>query len=549
MSKPIHFQKRLAVQQARNSVMIAFILGICISIAQIYIDFFNAKEEFDQTINQVLQIIEQPVAQAAFNLNRTVAEDILVGLSKYRPIFEAYVYNESGEELASIQRGPIVTELRWLTNYLFGEKREIVLSLFVKPPTEVFADAGRLVDSGTLKVVIDTYQSGISFLNRSGIIILSGLFRNMILVLILLVFFHFYLTKPFLKLEQDLEGIAPQNPSKHRIAIPKGHENDEFGVLVHKTNTLLQTIEENLEHRIDKAKEAERYKIEIAEQKKREQEQKEYQKRLEASNQELQETLKTLQETQQQLIQSEKMAALGELVAGVAHEINTPVGVALTAASHLGEKTDEFIREQDSGEALPPPQIFKNYLTLTARIAKMISSNMTHAADLVNSFKQIAVDQSIEEKRKFFVREYLHEILSNLSYSFKKTKHSITITPGPTIELNSFPGGFSQVITNLLMNSLKHAFDKGEEGKIELDLKADNDRFHLTYSDNGKGIQKEHIDKIFDPFFTTKRSSGGTGLGLHLVYNIVHQTLGGTIRCESEVGKGTKFYIQLPLAV
>jgi signal transduction histidine kinase len=177
----------------------------------------------------------------------------------------------------------------------------------------------------------------------------------------------------------------------------------------------------------------------------------------------------------------------------------------------------------------------------------MILSNLERAADLIQSFKQVAVDQSSEAQRCFNVKEYLEEIILSLRNTLKKTKHTVKIEGDETLILDSYPGVFSQIVTNLVMNSLIHAYDQEDFGQIRLDFKREGECVIFQYADDGKGIHPENLSKIFDPFFTTNRSQGGTGLGLHIVYNLVSQQLKGTIQCESQVNVGTTFIIKLPI--
>lgn len=268
------------------------------------------------------------------------------------------------------------------------------------------------------------------------------------------------------------------------------------------------------------------------------------QKDLQEKNEELVKTLQQLQSTQAQLIESEKMAALGNLVAGVAHEINTPVGVSVTAASVLAEDATDLLESYKSGHMKRSE--LETFVETAIESSNMILANLKRAADLIHSFKQVAVDQSSELQRCFKVKEYLEEIILSLVANLKKTKHTVKIEGDDTLTLDSYPGAFSQVVTNLVMNSLIHAYDKEDSGKIYLKFKQEGEQVIFQYSDDGKGISQGNLSQIFDPFFTTNRSQGGTGLGLHIVYNLVTQKLKGTIRCESQVGLGTQFIIQLP---
>jgi len=265
---------------------------------------------------------------------------------------------------------------------------------------------------------------------------------------------------------------------------------------------------------------------------------------LQSKNEELEMALHQVQEMQNQIIMQEKMVALGGLVAGVAHEINTPVGIGVTAASLLGEQTASFRNLYQDGRMKRSD--LETYLETASQSSTMLLSNLNRAAELIQSFKQVAVDQSTEERRCFPVKAYLDEILLSLRPQLKRTSHEIAVHVDEGLQLDTYPGAFAQMVTNLVMNSLTHAFAPGETGQITLDLSTTPKPVTFTYSDNGCGIPAEHLEKIFEPFFTTKRGQGGSGLGLHIIYNLVTQKLGGTMHCESAEGEGTRFVMTFP---
>jgi len=273
--------------------------------------------------------------------------------------------------------------------------------------------------------------------------------------------------------------------------------------------------------------------------------QKEAEIKLQEAKQAAEHALQQLQATQQQLVESEKMAALGNLVAGVAHEINTPIGIGVTATSRL-ETLSQDLNQKYQTNKMKRTDLEK-YLTSVIQGTELILKNLSRAAELIQSFKQVAVDQSSERQRTFNLNEYLHEIYTSLRPEFKRTKHEVLIECHDTITLSSYPGIFSQIFTNLIMNSLIHGFKETLQGKIKIIGIQDEQHLILRYSDNGKGIKADIITQIFDPFFTTNRQGGGSGLGLHIVYNLVTHKLNGTIQCESIEGQGTTFIIQIPL--
>jgi predicted ATPase/signal transduction histidine kinase len=259
---------------------------------------------------------------------------------------------------------------------------------------------------------------------------------------------------------------------------------------------------------------------------------------------ELSETLDNLRAAQRQIVESEKLAALGGLVAGVAHEINTPVGIAVTAASHLAERTTELRSAVESG-ALKRSAL-DSFLDTVEESGRLVVSNLGRAAELVRSFKQVAVDQSSEARRSFGVRRYLEDILQSLRPKLKRSPHLIEIECDAELMVTSYPGAVAQVVTNLVMNSLVHAYDEGEQGTLRFEVRPRGTGVRLLYSDDGRGVAPDVLERMFDPFFTTRRGQGGSGLGLHIVHNLVTQRLAGTVSVKSTPGQGTTFTIDIP---
>jgi signal transduction histidine kinase len=263
------------------------------------------------------------------------------------------------------------------------------------------------------------------------------------------------------------------------------------------------------------------------------------------ANIELQQTLEDLQRTQKHLVMSEKLAALGELVAGVAHEVNTPVGVALSAGSTLAEKSRVLNELYDQGEMKRSD--LTQYLSDVREGADMVVMNLGRASELIRSFKMVAADQVSENKRLFNVKSYIDEVLLSLRPTLKKTSHKVVVDCPTDLMVESYPGAFSQILTNFIINSLVHGFAAGQAGEIGIAVKKTGGTLNVIYRDNGKGMPPDVKDRIFEPFFTTARSQGSTGLGLHIVFNIVTRTLQGTIECESSVGQGTSFILTMPV--
>jgi len=248
--------------------------------------------------------------------------------------------------------------------------------------------------------------------------------------------------------------------------------------------------------------------------------------------------------TQGELMRAEKMAALGRLVAGVAHEINTPVGLGVSVASYLDQRTQKLNQLYQRGEV--HQEDFEEFLETAHESCASLLANLRRAASLVRSFKLVAVDQSCERPRAFNVRTYIEEVLISLRPKLKKTRHTVTVDCPAYLDFTSDPGALSQILTNLVENSLVHGFDGWDEGHIRIDVADDGGVLVLVYSDDGHGMGLDQLEKIFEPFFTTRMGQGGSGLGMHVVYNLVTQTLGGHIRCDSAPDQGMTVTIRLP---
>jgi len=252
-----------------------------------------------------------------------------------------------------------------------------------------------------------------------------------------------------------------------------------------------------------------------------------------------------LQEAQSQLVAQEKLAALGSLMAGVAHELNTPIGNSLLIASTLLQKTEELERQMN-GPGLRRSELAA-YVEDAHKASQLVMRGLTSAADLVNSFKQVAVDRTTEQRRMFNLLQVSQEIIATMMNRIRAASHRIECDMPDMVSLDSYPGPYGQVITNFINNALLHAFARGAEGCMWLSASTPVEgRVLIVFRDNGGGIAPEHLSRIFDPFFTTKLGQGGSGLGLSISYNIVTSLLGGQISVSSGA-EGTTFTLDLPL--
>lgn len=334
------------------------------------------------------------------------------------------------------------------------------------------------------------------------------------------------------------------NRSLKKIVKIKTQKISEELIHIAETEAELKKFNEKLEEKVERRtyllnetnKELEKsmYKLQLK------------QGEVESANVQLEESIKELNEIQNRLIQSEKMAALGNLVAGVAHEINTPLGVAITAVSHIDKMTNDIIEEININKLTK--RGFQHYINSIEKSTLMTIKNLEYAKNLIQKFKQVAVDQQIREKRLIVLTDYIKDVLMSLHPEIKKYDVEILIECSEKINIYTYPGAISQIITNLIINSLTHGYVENEHQIIKIIIEKEESMLKIEYSDDGNGVNLEILNNLFDPFFTTKRGSGGTGLGLNIVYNLVVDLLNGNIEAKSDgLGMGLFILINIPL--
>ena len=350
--------------------------------------------------------------------------------------------------------------------------------------------------------------------------IIELLFIDLLLILVLRLSLRLVFT-PLGQLGTALNDLAGQG-GEYAQALPESSLN-EFSEVIKGYNKIqgkFNHVIANL-HQAEAATRAEAHKVEQA--------------------------YDSLKDAQEAMLRSEKLASLGGMVAGVAHEINTPVGITLTSASVLMEATKQLHHDIESGSM--KKSIVMAYIATAAESARLILKNAERASHLIYSFKQVASDQTSEQRRNYELGEYIQEVMSSLHPKLRTKQINIKIHCPSPIKLDGFPGAMAQVLTNLTMNAVTHAFAGRDHGEIQISALQTGDVVNMTFIDNGVGISHANIAKIFDLFFTTKRDIGGTGLGLNIVHNILYKKMNGSISVSSEEGKGTCFFMNFPCVI
>lgn len=253
----------------------------------------------------------------------------------------------------------------------------------------------------------------------------------------------------------------------------------------------------------------------------------------------------SLKQQQQKIDEDEKMVSLGNLVAGVAHEVNTPLGIGVTTASYMAKINNEYRNALNEGKF--SKQDLLEYMESMDEGLHLLQYNLGQGAKIIRSFKQVAVDQTLENQEEFNVLQYINSIVVSLTHEYKRFNPSFNINCDAGLTIISYPGVLAQILTNFIMNSVTHAFNDTEQGLIDIAAYKEEAMFVLSYSDNGSGISEENLPKIFTPFFTTRKGMGGSGLGLSIVSNLVKNKLNGSITVESRISQGTTFIIKYPV--
>ncbi|MDY0360936.1 MAG: ATP-binding protein [Desulforegulaceae bacterium] len=514
-----NFFKKLTFKHTLITISVVFITGALLSFFQIIYDISLTRKKITDDIKRLANITEEAAAQSLYHLDKVQAEKLIKGYIKYPPIKNASLTDNFGITLYTESSNK--KQKSSIFKFFFSDQTENYhFNLFYTTENNSLISVGRLEIQTDYSAVYGEFEDRVKF------IAVSNIFQNIFLALLIALIFHKSLTRPILKLSQSIAKINPRSPKGNKVNLPSGHEKDEMGSLASAINTILREYSD-LNLQLEKRVEERTYDLQQA-------------------NDKLTESLNQLENAKDKLVESEKMASLGSLVAGVSHEINTPVGNSVTAASYLFGKLQIFkknfiINELSSKE-------IDSFISNSDEALDIIMKNLERAAKLVSSFKQIAVDQTYSSMRIFEFKKHIEDILMSLKPKLKGLDIEINIKCKENLFIFHDPGIFYQIFSNLIINSIIHGFESSQQKKvIEIDVFANDKDIKIMYMDNGKGINEKFHKKIFEPFFTTTKKNGGSGLGMYIIYNLVTQKLSGTIESlNSEKGRGACFFITFP---
>ncbi|WP_440904074.1 sensor histidine kinase [Catenovulum sp. SX2] len=558
---------------------IYLLLTVIVTAVQVVSEYYITKSHIEDELKTLQKTFSGSLTRAIWELNVQQSVTIAQGLLAMPSIEGIILRDENGQVISRL--GDAIVNDNLDVNY---NKDSVIINknpdgLFGYIYPLIFEFSGRPIQVGDVtlissrNIIIERIKIPLFLLMFKAVFITLSLF------IIIWLTFRTLLSRPLYELTEQIEDFDIERLAKSKINLDQA-EHNELSVLQDAYNGLIdrlidynkelesahsRLVEANsklddqnlmLEQEVArKTANLSRVMLDLEEQKKELEgsrnelrqgieTRKHAEQALLVKQKELEASLHELKSAQGQLVESEKMASLGGLVAGIAHDVNTPIGVSVTASSYLTEQI-RVLNKHFEEKTLTPKHLQK-YVKDAEESINLITSNLKRASDLVASFKQIAVDQASEAIRDIELNHYVHDIIKSLNPHLKKTQHKISVACPEQLDMRCPAGAISQIFTNLIMNSVIHGFERVKQGQIDIEITDLGEEIQIEYHDNGKGVSKEILNKLFDPFFTTKREKGGSGLGTHITYNLVKQTLNGSISAKSELGKGLHYSITIP---
>lgn len=510
-------QNPLGVKLLTAILICSSAITLLATVTQLYLDYKNELSTIEERIQQIEASSLDSLSSSLWEINPEQIQIQLDGLKQLPDVEFLELTTPFGEHFTSGSPPP-------------GKR------LVQRQYPLIHEEEARTYKLGNLELTISLEQVYQRLEDRVLVILTTQGIKTFLVSIFILYLFHRLITQHLGTMARYARRLKLDRlGTPLRIHRPRSKKDDELSQVVNAMNEMRESMLGDMQRRAEAEKELEQLnaELELRVQNRTEE--------LQQTNQELRTTLDELRTTQEKLIESEKMAALGGLVAGVAHEINTPIGIGYTAASFLKTQSEQQLQINQ----LTASQ--QKFTELALESSDLISHHLERAAQLVSAFKRVSVDQSSEQRRHFSLQEYLDEIVLSLKPRLKKTHHQISINCQEGIILDSYPGAYYQVMTNLILNSLIHGFENTDHGHIEIAAEVNDNRLRLTYRDNGIGIPKGFERRLFEPFVTTKRNQGCSGLGMHIAFNLVTQLLNGDISCIQDDQQGAYFLVELPI--
>ncbi|MDN4503810.1 ATP-binding protein [Alteromonadaceae bacterium BrNp21-10] len=553
-----------------------FMLTIVVTVGQVFTEYLNAKSHIQDELQTLKNTFGSSLTRAIWELNYPQAVASAQGLMELPIVEGVQIRDESGKLIADLGRTTISSE-EIVTSGQFSDHDNATFSYSFPL---IFEFSGRTSQVGdvslysSFNIIVSRIEVGLFFLVGNSIV------KTAFLIFLFLHAFRKMLTDPMEELTQQIGQFDLHHLESSKINIHSADDNELMLLqrafnnliddLIHSQDKLNDTQaelkeankrldEQNLTLEQDVAKKTaslskimldlEIQKDELLknqiELRQENNEKTKIANELRITNDELAMSMDNLKKAQYQLVESERLASLGGLVAGITHDVNTPLGIGVTAASFLQDRLATL--EKSYTDKKLGAKAMSNFLLEAQQTTTLLLSNLNRASSLVASFKQVAVDQTSEVERNINVKGYINEVIQSLAPTLKKTKHNIIVECADNLEVYCAPGIVAQIFTNMIMNSVLHGFENIAEGKINIEVEIVNKKVKINYRDNGKGMNEEVLTHHFDAFFTTKRDKGGSGLGTHIMYNLVTQALKGNIKVNSAPSQGISYEITFPV--
>lgn len=557
-----------------------FILTISVTGIQIVAEYFNTKSHINSELLTLQKTISGSLTRAVWELNTQQAIDISEGLIAI-PMIQGITVTDETDNIIT-QLGERITLSSQSSQGIYNEQQSInSLSegLFGHSFPLIFEFSGRTTTVGTVtllssnNVIFSRIEVGIYFL------IGNAMLKTAFLVLLFLLAFNRLLTEPLQELTDQIKQLDLDDPEASKFH-SMNNERNELSILAEAYNNLIDELvafkdklalsqretnlandkldEQNLLLEQEVAKKTSTLSRTLLKMEMQQKNMLKQQQQLEAENNRRRKTESTLTTTnndlktsiielnkaQDRLLESEKMSSLGQLSAEISHEVNTPLGISITSTSYLADITAKL--KQDVSASKISKRTIDTFIDNAQCSIQLLLGNLQRATELMTSFKQVAVDQTNDKVRVINIAKYIDEIIMSIQPKLRKTQHNVVVNCDPSIEVYTHPGAIAQIIINLIINSITHGFANISEGLINIEVSLEQERLVIIYKDDGAGLDEEALKQIFTPFYTTQADQGGTGLGAHIVKNLVIDTLNGSIDVHSEIGKGLRYRITLP---
>ncbi len=532
----------------KRVLSIYFALTLLIFAVDVGLQYQRHRDGIAAELSMLQKTFERSVAYALWHMDSNQLSATVAGMLEMPSVSRVIVTSPEGAVISDATSRESSKQQHMLPISTFRAQQALVHQ---EGPSEV--PLGVLEIQSNSSVILYRMQGPVLFAA------LTAMVKTMVLVALVKLFFDRILSRPLFEIARRAAQINPKEPGAALLPIKAGRPDEldvissainglvgEVAATVQALDGLNKGLESQVEQRTaalrvaydDLARERAELNAEVTLRQARENE-------LEQSNQALAQSIDKLRLAQESLVESEKMAALGGLVAGIAHEINTPVGLGLTGASHFAYMVQQLETKFRAGEL--EEAHFERFLGDAKELSRSICVSLEKAAALVRSFKLVAVDQGSDELRRFDLGQYIADVVLTHQPVLRKAQVAIDIDCPAGLDVTSFGGAWSQVLSNLINNSVTHAFQGGRaDPRIRIEVHSEGDEIVATYSDNGRGMSEQVARRVFEPFFTTNRQGGGSGLGMHIVYNLVHQQLHGRVSLQTEPEQGCRFTLRLP---